>query len=225
MTEPTLSPEAVAQFLKSNPEFFQQHAEIFADLRVPHPHEARAISLGERQILTLRARCKEMEWKLAGLLHNATGNERISRQLMHWCCDMLSRNDATALPALAVERLQSIFELPDVVLRLWDKDGPAPFAQEVGEAIRHYATSLDKPYCGPVEHCPASEWLGPDIRSMVCIPLRPEGARHAFGMLAFGSDDPGRFTTDMGTDFLETIGRLASAGLQRLPDAVAADQA
>lgn len=224
MTEPMLSPEAVAQFLKSNPEFFQQHAEIFADLRVPHPHESRAISLGERQILTLRARCKEMEWKLAGLLHNATGNERISRQLMQWCCDMLSQDDANALPALAVERLQGIFELPDVVLRLWGKGGPTPYVQEAGEAIRQYASDLEKPYCGPAGQCPVSEWLAPGVRSMACIALRREGARQAFGLLAFGSDDPARFTADMGTDFLETIGRLASAGLQRLPDAVAAVQ-
>ena len=44
-------------------------------------------------------------------------------------------------------------------------------------------------------------------------------------MLVLGSDDPERFTEDMGTDFLETIGRLASAGLQRLPDRVVADLA
>ncbi len=225
MTQPTPTPEAIALFLKSNPEFFQEHAEIFADLRVPHPHEARAISLGERQILTLRNRCKELEWKLAGLLHNATGNERIGRLLMQWCCDMLARDDAHSLPALAVERLQEIFELPAVVLRLWDKEGPAPYVQDMGDAIRQYAAGLNTPYCGPAEGSPASEWLGAGMKSVACIALRPEGGRNAFGMLVFGSEDASRFTDDMGTDYLETIGRLASAGLQRLPDVVAADLA
>lgn len=225
MTQQTLNPEDVALFLKSNPDFFQTHASVFADLRVPHPHEARAISLGERQILTLRNRCKELEWKLAGLLHNASGNERISQQLMEWCCDMLAEDDAQALPALIVERLQGIFELPCVVLRLWDKEGPAPFVQDVGDAVKHHASGLTTPYCGPTEGSPAAEWLDTPSQSLACIALRPEGGVNAFGMLMLGSEDPGRFTNDMGTDFLATIGRLASASLQRLPDQLAADLA
>lgn len=225
MTHPTPTPEEVALFLKSNPEFFQEHAEVFAELRVPHPHETRAISLGERQILTLRNRCKELEWKLAGLLHNATGNERIGKQLMQWCCDMLAQDDAFGLPTLVVERLQDIFELPAVVLRLWDKEGPLPYVQDMGDSIRQYATGLTTPYCGPAEGSPANEWLDSGMKSMACIALRPEGGRNAFGMLVFGSEDASRFTGDLGTDYLETIGRLASAGLQRLPDEVAADQA
>ena len=60
---------------------------------------------------------------------------------------------------------------------------------------------------------------------MACVALRaPEGGT-VFGLLVLGSDEAERFTADMGTDFLETIGRLASAGLQRLPDQVVADLA
>src|SRR5690606_40937323 len=66
MTHPTPTPEAIAHFLKTNPDFFQQHASLFAELRVPHPHETRAISLGERQILTLRNRCKRSEERRVG---------------------------------------------------------------------------------------------------------------------------------------------------------------
>lgn len=225
MTPSTPAPEQIALFLQSNPDFFQQHAAIFAELQVPHPHEARAISLGERQILTLRNRCKELEWKLASLLHNASGNERISEQLMHWCCDMLSEDDAQTLPALIVERLQGLFELPSVVLRLWDKEGPLPYVQDVGDGVKQYAASLTNPYCGPAQASPAVEWLDADAQSLACIALRPEGGRNAFGMLVLGSEDAGRFTPDMATDYLETIGRLASAALQRLPDLAVSDLA
>ncbi|NLC35644.1 MAG: DUF484 family protein [Alcaligenaceae bacterium] len=225
MTRQTPTPEDVALFLQANPDFFQDHAQVFAELRVPHPHETRAISLGERQILTLRSRCKELEWKLAGLLHNASGNERISQQLMHWCCEMLAENDPQAIPALIVERLQGIFELPAVVLRLWDKEGPAPYVQDVGDAVKHYASSLATPYCGPAADSPATEWLDAPAQSLASIALRPEGGVNAFGILVLGSEDASRFTHDMGTDFLATIGRLASASLQRLPDQVAADLA
>ncbi len=45
------------------------------------------------------------------------------------------------------------------------------------------------------------------------------GANAPFGVLVLGSDDPDRFTPDMGTSFLDTINELASASLSRLSDA------
>jgi uncharacterized protein YigA (DUF484 family) len=51
------------------------------------------------------------------------------------------------------------------------------------------------------------------------IPLR-EGpiatSTPAFGMLVLASPDPQRFSSGMGTDFLERIAELASAALARL---------
>jgi len=52
----SLTAQTVARFLQEHPEFFAQHAELFSTIEVPHPHQPRAISLGERQILTLRER-------------------------------------------------------------------------------------------------------------------------------------------------------------------------
>ena len=78
MTQTVLAPDDVARFLKENPDFFTDHAALFSSINVPHPHSSKAISLGERQILTLRARAKELEWQLSGLIQNATGNQKIS---------------------------------------------------------------------------------------------------------------------------------------------------
>src|SRR5690606_5781315 len=120
---------------------------------------------------------------------------------------------------------QSIFELQTVVLRMWDKEGPEAYVHEVGDAVKLYASSLTTPYCGPAENSPAVEWFAPGIQSLACIALRPDGGHNAFGMLVLGSEDPGRFTSDMGTDYLEVIGRLGAAGLQRLEDRSASEQA
>jgi uncharacterized protein YigA (DUF484 family) len=48
------------------------------------------------------------------------------------------------------------------------------------------------------------------------VPLRASGADAAFGLLVVGSPDPTRYSADMGTDFLQRIGEIASAGLARL---------
>src|SRR5690606_29705769 len=141
MTADSLSADQVAHFLQGNPSFFQDHADLFANLRVPHPNETRAISLGERQIMTLRARAKDLEWKLSGLVHNASGNERISKTLADWCCRMLAEDDATQIPAHIVRSLGDLFELPTIALRLWDLPGlqDSEFNEDVNDGIRSYA--------------------------------------------------------------------------------------
>ena len=45
---------AVADFLKNNPQFFEEYADVVAEIFVPHPHGGHAIPIAERQILTLR---------------------------------------------------------------------------------------------------------------------------------------------------------------------------
>jgi uncharacterized protein YigA (DUF484 family) len=224
MSDASFSAQDIADFLQSNPEFFQDHAEVFANLRVPHPHQARAISLGERQIMTLRTRAKDLEWKLAGLMHNASSNEKISAALNAWCRRLLAEPDATALPAHMVRGLSDLFDLPAIALRLWDLPslGESEFAQDVTESARAYARDLAQPYCGPLDGQEAASWLGSTPASLAIVALRPDAAHEPLGLLVLGSDDPDRFTPDMATDFLQIINGLASASLLRLKTPVPA---
>lgn len=49
-----LNAQQVAEYLRTHPEFFEANALLLADIQLPHPHGGRAISIGERQVLTLR---------------------------------------------------------------------------------------------------------------------------------------------------------------------------
>lgn len=218
MTASSLTAEHIAHFLQDNPGFFQEHAELFANLRVPHPNESRAISLGERQILALRARAKDLEWKLSGLVHNANGNEKISQTLTQWCCRMLAEDDAAQIPAHIVRSLGDLFDLPTIALRVWNlsKLDGSEFNQDVTDSIRTYARDLTQPYCGPLNGQEAATWLGTPPATLAIIALRPSGHTEPIGLLVLGSDDAERFTSDMGTAFLDTINELASASLLRL---------
>lgn len=220
MTDASFTAEDIAHFLQENPEFFHEHADVFANMHVPHPHETRAISLGERQIMTLRTRTKDLEWKLAGLMHNASSNEKISASLNAWCRRMLAEPDARNLPAHMVRSLSDLFDLPTIALRLWGLPGlgESEFAQDVTDTIKSYAQELTTPYCGPRQDQEAAQWLGEPPASLAIVALRPDGESAPFGLLVLGSDDAQRFTPDMATDFLETINGLASASLQRLKE-------
>jgi uncharacterized protein YigA (DUF484 family) len=218
MTEASLTANDVAHFLKENPEFFHHHAELFSQLRVPHPNETRAISLGERQIMTLRARAKDLEWKLSGLVHNATGNEKITRSLTQWCCQMLAEPDAAQIPAHIVQSLTELFTLPAVALKLWGLSPavPSAFTEDVSDSAKQYIRDLDEPYCGPFQGHEAAAWLTAPPASLAIIPLSAPAFNAHFGALVLGSDDAERFSPDMGTAFLESIGELAGASLSRL---------
>lgn len=218
MSSTPLAADDVARFLTENPDFFTDHAELFSSMRVPHPHESRAISLGERQILTLRARSKEMEWQLSGLVQNAMGNQKISKTLIAWCSHMLAEDNATQLPAHIIQGLSQLFGLPSVALRLWDfpnLTNPS-YTADVTDSIRAWATTLTQPYCGPMDNHEVASWLDTPPASLAAIALRPTPDNAPFGLLVLGSDDIERFTNDMGTDFLETIRELTSASLLRL---------
>ncbi|MFA7439050.1 DUF484 family protein [Castellaniella sp.] len=219
--------QEIADFLRQNPDFLNEHADVFATIEVPHPYKEGVISLAERQILTLRARLEAREAHLHQLLHHADGNQRIHQGVMAWCAHMLAEPEPRRIPDLIVTSLSRQFELDSIALRLWDLAGlpDGAYAQDVAQETRRYAASLNKPYCGPVQAQDAAAWLENAPASLALLPLRTLQAQQPIGLLVLGSSDEQRFTTDMGTEFLEQIALLAGAALSRLahdePDAIA----
>jgi uncharacterized protein YigA (DUF484 family) len=171
--------------------------------------------------MTLRARAKELEWQLSGLVNNANGNEKTTQTLTEWCCGMLAEADTAQMPARITRGLRDLFDLPATAIRIWGlADAQAAgVTSEISEAVKSYAEALSKPYCGPLQGLKNQEpaqWLDILPASLAIIPLRCPTNEAPLGLLVLGSDDPERFQADMETDFLETIGALASAGLARL---------
>lgn len=218
MTDTAFTAQDIAVFLQEHPGFFDEHADVFATMQVPHPHGSRAISLGERQILTLRERNRELEWRLNELVRNATANESIGTHVAKWCSRLLSENDAQRVPGEIALGLAEQFELNHVALRLWNlSELPATgYGEPVSQDVRTFTDSLKTPYCGTDTAFEAAGWLDSTPKSLALVPLRLEADGAAVGLLVLGSDDPERFTPEMGTAFLESIGQLASAALHRL---------
>lgn len=218
MTDTALTAQDIAVFLQDNPGFFDEHADVFATLQVPHPHGSRAISLGERQIMTLRERNRELEWRLNELVRNATANETIGTHVAKWCSRMLSECDPQRVPGEIALGLAEQFDLNHVALRLWNlSDLPDHgYGEPVSDDVRTFTDSLKTPYVGADTAFEAVAWLDAKPKSLALVPLRLEADGAAVGLLVLGSDDPERFTPEMGTTFLESVGQLASAALHRL---------
>ncbi|CAN7156699.1 DUF484 family protein [Paraburkholderia sp. DD10] len=231
----------VAEYLLANPEFFAEHAEMLATIRLANPHGKAAVSLQERQMEMLRDKNKHLERRLAELLRYGHENDSIASKFNRWTIRVISERDPYALPRTIATGLRDIFDVPQAALRVWDVAEPyaqADFARHVGEEVRLFANSLATPYCGANTGFEAAQWLLPAAavseeasaagstaesahatESIALLALRdPEGKEEApaFGLLVMGSADPRRFHEGMATDFLTQIGALASAALSRL---------
>ena len=213
-----MTPEAVATFLQEHPEFFEQYADVLADIYIPHPHGGRAIPISERQILTLRERGKQLETKLREVIQFGEENDAIGDKVHRLALALLAARDLDAVTAVASYNLREDFAVPHVVVRAWHANGPvdAEALNPAGEAIREFAKKLPGPHCSHHAAEGTSAELFGDaadhLRSFAYVPLR---GSETFGLLALASEDVERFYPTMGTVFLKRIGDMVGTALLR----------
>lgn len=211
-----MNPNDVAAYLKDNPDFFENFADVVADVMIPHPHGGRAISISERQILTLRERAKQLEAKLSELIQFGEENDVISEKVHRLTLAMIAARDLPAMLHAAAFNLREDFAVPHVVLRVWHAGAPADAAESpASEATRAFAAGLSHPHCGPLAMADTAGLFGeaaPLLKSFAYVALRGQGT---FGLLALASEDAQRFYPEMGTLYLTRIGEVAAACLLR----------
>ncbi len=159
----------VAEYLLANPEFFAEHAEMLATIRLANPHGKAAVSLQERQMEMLRDKNKHLERRLAELLRYGHENDSIASKFNRWTIRVMAERDPYALPRTISNGLRDIFDVPQAALRVWDVSEPyaqAEFARHVGEEVRIFANSLTTPYCGANTGFEAAQWLVPAVSAV-----------------------------------------------------------
>jgi uncharacterized protein YigA (DUF484 family) len=210
--------EAVASYLQEHPEFFEQYADLLADIYIPHPHGGRAIPISERQILTLRDRCKQLEAKLREIIRFGEENDAIGEKVHRLTLALLSARDAPTLVSTINFNLREDFAIPHIALRMCEASAKMEAAgvQRASDTTRQYVAGLASPYCG--SHAPAEvvgELFGesaPLLKSFSMVPLRvPDGS----AVLALASEDAQRFYPEMGTLYLKRIGEAVATALSR----------
>ena len=115
-----MNAQDVADYLQQHPEFFDEHAALFATLTVPHPHGGRAIPLAERQMITLRDKNRALELKVAELMRYGQENDAIAERLARWTRMLLLQRAPRLLPETLTGSLEEIFSVPHVALTLWE---------------------------------------------------------------------------------------------------------
>ena len=213
---------AVAGYLKENPAFFEDYADLIAEIFVPHPHGGHAIPIAERQIVTLREKNTELENRLRELIKFGSENDQIAEKLHRSTLALFTAPDLETTLAVLYHSLKEDFGVPQVASRLWGRVPEQSYLPELAATtmeLREYADQVGAPYCGPQAPFEARDWFerGDLWRSFAFLPLR---TAHTFGLLGLASEDPERFYAGMGTVYLTRLAELASVATARyLPPA------
>lgn len=169
----------------------------------------------------LRDKHKGLEQKIMEMIRHGQDNVAIADRLHRFTRAILLSGSPSALPDVLVASLRHEFLIPQAALQMWGADeafAALPFTQGASDDTRSLATSLTLPYCGLNSGFEPASWLDEagTVLSIALIPLRAAADQPAFGLLVLGSPDATRYGAEMGTEFLQRIGEVASAALTRL---------
>ena len=212
-----LQPELIAEYLTRHPNFFNDFPALLADIHVPHPHGTHAVSMGERQLISLREKVRLLENKLAELIQFGEENDSISEKLHAMTLALLAAPTPEAVVAALNLHLRDGFAVPHYAVRVWDlPESDQPMTQQVAQNVRDAVASMGFPVCGALAVPEAREWFGEvasHLRSFAAIPLNHQGN---LGLLVLASEEPNRFYATMGTLYLTRLGQVLAAALYRM---------
>jgi uncharacterized protein YigA (DUF484 family) len=213
-----MQPEHIAEYLTRHPNFFNDFPTLLADIKVPHPHGTHAISMSERQLLSMRDKVRMLENKLAELIQFGEENDGISEKLHALTLALLTARAPDELVAVLNSHLREGFAVPHYALRVWNlpQNEALDMTLSISAAGRDLVEGMRQPVCGPLAVDEASDWFGevsPHLRAFACIPLRHG---ETIGLLVLASEEANRFYAGMGTLYLERLGQLIAAALIRM---------
>lgn len=217
----TIDSQAVAEYLRAHPEFFEEHAGWLAEVKIAHPYEGHAIPIAERQLVSLREKNRMLESRFDELMRYGGTNDAISDKLHRMTLALFAAPEMDTTLEIIYHSMHGDFTMPRAAIRLWGEIPDGAYQAEftpVSAEMRDYAASLAEPYCGPLAVLDSQEWLDEEgktgaLKSFAYLPLRtPE---RTIGVMALGSPDASRFTPDMGTHFLMRMAEVSSMAIAR----------
>jgi uncharacterized protein YigA (DUF484 family) len=216
-----LSPDDVASYLKTNPDFFIEQEDLLADLSLPH-ESGNAISLLERQVTILRDRGIDARQKLNNLLENARNNDQLFDTTRNLVLALLRAKDITEIADVAQDQLSNQANIDSCEVIMVARQG-----LKVSDSVRLEAEDnlkerfadvfrLKRTHCGPIGK-EQTQYLFPasdnNIKSTALCPVISNG--EVLALIAFGNNSDNYFNVNLDTLFLDFIGHVVGAVLDK----------
>ena len=212
-----ITDEMLVDYLQQNPDFFNKHPSLLADLKIPHEHGG-AVSLVERQVSVLREQHQQTRKRLHELIEIARQNEELARRMHKLALTLMDAAEPKEIFNTIYDNLKKNFHADRAVIRLFAEPSfvdSFPTDEFAGKEVAErslFKTIIDKrmPLSGRMKHQQQVFLFGDDgneIASSVMVPLHGNGWG---GILAIGSFDAERFQPGMGVELLANLGEVLS---------------
>lgn len=208
--------EAVVDYLRSHPDFFERHSGLLSILRIQHT-PGQAVSLVERQLGVLRGQADQLRGQLQHLIAVARDNERLHDRLHQLTLALLDADDFAAVLRTLRSELQEHFQADAVALRQATGEAlqrPQDPGEAAGARLLRELIATGKPRCGPLAEAELAYFFGADAIGSRSVALIPLFGPQLTGALAIGSADPERFNPGKATDFLTRLGEVVTKVVQ-----------
>ncbi|HEY4367993.1 MAG TPA: DUF484 family protein [Steroidobacteraceae bacterium] len=215
---------SIADYLQSNPDFFERHSSLLTKLQLPHARGAATVSLVERQVLVLREKNEKLESRLRELIEVARANDVLATKIHRLAGRLIRGDNATTLIDSLETSLREDFGASEWLILL-AVAGESEFSKissrhlrvidPAAAELKMFETLFEsaRPRCGQIRDSQRNFLFGADSVEIGSAALVPLGSQPSFGLLAISSPDTERFHPTMSTDFLARIGDLVSEAI------------
>ena len=217
-----LNDDVVRDYLKENGDFLQRNPDMLNHLHISHA-SGSAVSLVEKQVSVLRERNVEMRHRLNNLTANARENDRLFDQTRKLVLNLLDARDLHSLQRAFENAMTDDFKVEHASLILFgepgDEDGCRVETTESAQTEIGALLKGSKPVCGVLRREELA-YLFPDageVGSAALMPMVADGEE--LGLVAVGSSDADKYSSNMGTLFLTHIADVIARLLPRLEPA------
>lgn len=211
-----ISPAQVAVFLQENRDFFVDHEDLLAELRVPHS-SGKAVSLVEKQLSILRERNTELRNRLGDLIANARENDKLFSHTRRLVLALLDAKNLSQAVDIIYSSFQTDFGIEKTQIILFNETSISRARNDnIGNAQLYIGKYLKARQT-------VGGGLGIEERKYIFAEQSDEVGSAAlavlaygdiYGIVAIGNRDPNYYHSSMGTLFLSYIAEILSRSLR-----------
>ena len=208
-----VSNKEIAEYLILNPNFFKENPEVLNSIEIIHESGA-AVSLIQKQVELLRSNYNSTTDKLMELLGIAKNNEDIFILTKELILSLINASSIEEIVALIEKSFVADFGAKKSKVLFFtesSKNLPKGRVKNPAEA-RNILGNLLKPgkiFCGEVNKEVAKFIFNrkTSVKEMALVPLNSSSL---LGLIALGSDQPGKYSDNKDTLFLDFIAEVVS---------------
>ncbi|NND00483.1 MAG: DUF484 family protein [Gammaproteobacteria bacterium] len=201
-------------YLRDNPHVFLRHPELLELIDIPDKNGTA--SLLERQFANLKERMQEFQSQQSEFIQVARENEQISDSLSKVIYQLVGFTNLSEFASEFPKSLRDIFKLDEVTIKTTQAVSRRPDEnQGYADALRRLGNNQavsDNRWPSRI----LSLFFSKDIKSAALIPMRTDLQGETLGILALGSNNPERYTIELGSAHLNRLGMMSGICLARL---------